>query len=254
MAWRCSAESVHVFYAIKPMKKLLLTVPLLLILCCCNNGGKEAVETPALRGEMAVGDTAALPDSVRIESLSREMEELMDEYDADDNPETFKRALALNDSLERIDTTRQGHFYVTLTRSQLLARAGKMKEAMRLQESILDKDPNNFVRLQFFAGKYLLEGKRDSSRIFAERALVVCDKIMKDSAGSQPAVDQALANKLSIYYILNDRIKAKEVSDMLAKRHKNDPNYQLTDEQFNTEFDQAREELNRSASAWRNDE
>ncbi len=222
MAWRCSAESVHVFYAIKPMKKLLLTVPLLLILCCCNNGGKEAVETPALRGEMAVGDTAALPDSVRIEALSREMEELMDEYDADDNPETFKRALALNDSLERIDTTRQGHFYVTLTRSQLLARAGKMKEAMRLQESILDKDPNNFVRLQFFAGKYLLEGKRDSSCIFAERALVVCE--------------------------------AKEVSDMLAKRHKNDPNYQLTDEQFNTEFDQAREELNRSASAWRNDE
>lgn len=236
------------------MKKWLFLVFCPLLLCCCSNGGGSSPVSKPLHSEMTAVDANSLPDSVRIKSISQEMEQLMDDYDVDDDPATLERALALNDSLKRIDTTCQGHFYVMLTRSQLLARAGKMKEAVRLQESILDKNPNNLVRLQFFAGKYLMEGKRDSSRIFAEKALVACDRVIKDSASSPLAVDQALAGKLNVYQMLNDRPKAKEVSEILAKRHKNDPNYQLTNEEFNAEFDMAREELNRSASAWRNDE
>lgn len=236
------------------MRVLLLVLPALMVLCCCNRATGVDQEVSGVKA-VAHDESLDAPvsDSTRIEYMSREMEDLIDEYETNDNPRAFERAMALNDSLSRIDTTQQGRFYVTLTRSQLLAHAGRMREAMRLQESILDKDPNNFVRLQFFAGKFMMEGKADSSRYYAEKALAVCDRVLKDSVDNPDAIDHALANKMTIYHILNDRARAREVSEALARRHKGNLSYQLTDEEFNAEFNMARENLNRSASAWRND-
>ena len=90
--------------------------------------------------------------------------------------------------------------------------------------------------------------------IYAERALSRCDKVIADSADNAVAVDQALMNKINIYQILDNRSKAKEANDQLASRHKDDPDYQLTDEEFNEEYNAARASLNQSAEAYRKNE
>ena len=221
--------------------------------CACNRGG----DTQSGSASQVSGSASFTPvDSLesRIESLTVEMEDYIKEYENSPSEEAFNRAIALNDSLERIDTTSQGRFYNTLMRSQLLARAGKVKEAMRLQESLLSKDPNDLTRLQFYTGKFWLEEKSDSMQYYANRAIAVCDKELAAAANDPQAKELVLLSKLSIYQMLNDRVHAREVSNQLHTMQQLGNPVMMTDEEFNEEFDEAREELNKLAVAWRNDD
>ena len=201
------------------------------------------------------GDMTPVTDSLeaRIEALNEEMEGYISEYESRPSEETLRRAMALNDSLERIDTTAQGHFNTLLTRSQLLMKAGRVKEAMRLQESLLSKDPDNVVRLQFYTGKYFLEERADSMLYYGQRALAVCDKELAENEGDLEAREQSLINKLTIYQLLNDRMHAREVTNQLQSLQQLAGARVMSDDEFNAEFDEAREELNKLAVAWRND-
>lgn len=221
--------------------------------CACSRGGdSQSGSAQQVSGSASVAAVDSLES--RIESLTVEMEDYIKEYENSPSEETFNRAIALNDSLERIDTTSQGRFYNTLMRSQLLARAGKVKEAMRLQESLLSKDPNDLARLQFYAGKFWLEEKSDSMQHYASRAIAVCDKELAATANDPQAKEQLLLSKLSIYQMLNDRVRAREVSNQLHSMQQLGSPVVMTDDEFNEEFDEAREELNKLAVAWRNDD
>lgn len=221
--------------------------------CACSRG----VDTQSGSASQVSGSASAAPvDSLesRIESLTVEMEDYIKEYENSPNEETLRRAMALNDSLERIDTTAQGHFNAVLTRSQLLLKAGRVKEAMRLQESLLSKDPDNVARLQFYTGKYFLEERADSMLYYGQRAIAVCDKELAENNGDLEAREQSLINKLTIYQLLNDRVHAREVTNQLQSLQQFTGARVMTDEEFNEEFDEAREELNKLAVAWRNDD
>ena len=236
----------------KHLLYILFAFPLLL--CCCqtsneHNGNGDANDTD---GGYISAD-ATVTDSDRIAILSQQMQNMIAQYDDDPNPDLLKRALDINDSISKIDTTEQGRFANLLFRSQILAKAGQMKEAIQIQEQLLSKDPNDIARLQFYASKYWMEGKQDSMRIFADKAIQNCDKLIADTTQEANVIDEALINKLGIYQLVGDRTKAKEVNSKLASRHPNDPNYQMTDEEFNAEFDAAREEFNRNASTYRNE-
>lgn len=234
------------------MKKGWVIIFTALCACACGRSG-DAQSGDAAQASGSASDASADSLESRIESLTVEMEDYIKEYENSPSEETFNRAMALNDSLERIDTTSQGHFYNKLLRSQLLAKAGKVKEAMRLQESLLSKDPDDLARLQFYAGKFWLEEKTDSMQYYAHRAIAVCDKELAAAANDPQVREQVLLSKLSIYQMLNDRVRAREVSDQLHTQQLGDPTA-LTDEEFNEEFDEAREELNKLAVAWRNDD
>ena len=203
--------------------------------------------------EVSSGESGTDSLEARIEALNQEMEGFITEYESRPSEEAFRRAMALNDSLERIDTTAQGHFYTMLTRSQLLMKAGRVKEAMRLQESLLSKDPDNVARLQFYAGKYFLEERPDSMLYYGQRALAVCDRELAENEGDVEAREQSLLNKLTVYQLLNDRVHAREVINQLQSLQQVSGAHAMTDEEFNEEFNDAREQLNQLAVAWRND-
>ena len=200
-------------------------------------------------------DVTPVTDSLeaRIEALNEEMEGYISEYESRPSEETLRRAMELNDSLERIDTTAQGHFNTMLTRSQLLLKAGRVKEAMRLQESLLSKDPDNVARLQFYTGKYFLEERPDSMLYYGQRALAVCDKELAENEGDLEARELSLLNKLTIYQLLNDRVHAREIANQLQSLQQVAGARAMTDEEFNEDFNDAREQLNQLAVAWRND-
>ena len=220
------------------------------LLWCCDGSG-ERKTTSSGTDTVATTSAAPTPTSERIATMTEEVRMLMEQFGENPDPKLLQQAMSINDSIERLDTTQQGRFNTALTRAQLLAMSGNMLEAMEIQERLLSNNPNDFVRLQFYAGKYRMEGKLDSMNIYAERALSRCDKVIADNA---VAVDQALMNKINIYQILDNRSKAKEANDQLASRHKDDPDYQLTDEEFNEEYNAARASLNQSAEAYRKNE
>lgn len=223
------------------------------LLWCCDSGGERKAESGGT-GTVATATAAPIPDSERIATMTEEVRMLMAQYDENPDPKLLQQAMSINDSIERLDTTQVGRFNTALTRAQLLAKSGNMLEAMEIQERLLSNNPDDFVRLQFYAGKFRMEGKLDSMNIYAERALSKCDKVIADSSDNAVAVDQALMNKINIYQILDNRSKAKEANDQLANRHKDDPDYQLTDAEFNEEFNAARASLNQSAEAYRKNE
>jgi tetratricopeptide (TPR) repeat protein len=230
-------------------EKWLILLGVLLCVWSCT-GTKPSTEQSHEASEVSQATDSL---EARIEALNEEMEGYISEYENNRNEETFKRAMALNDSLERIDTTAQGHFYTMLTRSQLLMKAGRVKEAMRLQEQLLSKDPDNVARLQFYAGKYFLEERHDSMLYYGQRALAVCDKELAENEGDLEAREQSLLNKLTIYQLLNDRVRAREVTDQLQSLQQLSGSRAMTDDEFNEEFNEAREQLNQLAVAWRND-
>ncbi|MDO4510281.1 MAG: hypothetical protein Q4B68_00505 [Bacteroidales bacterium] len=232
------------------MKKILLLICALPLLCRCQ--GSSAPADTATATEATAAQATQAPGE-RIATLSEEVRMLMEQYDAEHKPELLEQAMSINDSIEQLDTTQQGRFNTAFTRAQLLAKSGHMREAMLIQERLLSSNPNDFVRLQFYAGKYRMEGKTDSMHIFADRALAQCDIILADTTLSAEEIDQALMNKINIYQIVDNRAKAKETNDKLAARHLDDPDYQLTDAEFNEEFNAARTALNQSAEAYRND-
>lgn len=223
------------------------------LLWCCDGSG-ERKTTSSGTDTVATTSAAPTPTSERIATMTEEVRMLMEQFGENPDPKLLQQAMSINDSIERLDTTQQGRFNTALTRAQLLAMSGNMLEAMEIQERLLSNNPNDFVRLQFYAGKYRMEGKLDSMNIYAERALSRCDKVIADSADNAVAVDQALMNKINIYQILDNRSKAKEANDQLASRHKDEPDYQLTDEEFNEEYNAARASLNQSAEAYRKNE
>ncbi len=220
-----------------------------LMLCGCNSGGNDHF------AENSSADKVVLPlnDSTKVNIINQEIEDLMSEYEEDKNPETLNQALQLNDSLEKIDATEEGRFQQTLTRAQLLASMGHMKEAMRLQESLLNDDPDDFVRLQFYTGKYMIEGKTDSMHLCANRAIATCDQMIANSSQNADAMRRALSGKMVIYQIIDEREKARLVNEQLLKLRGDDSSREFGPEAFDREYDAAREELNRSAVAWRND-
>lgn len=235
------------------VKKILLVMSVLPLLWCCQgNGGSGTTSNQLDTGTTTV--SSAESDGERIATMTEEVRMLMEQYDMEHKPELLQQAMTINDSIERLDTTQQGRFNTAFMRAQLLAKGGHMREAMEIQEHLLSSNPDDFVRLQFYAGKYRMEGKLDSMNIYAERALNKCDKLIADSTQAADVVDQALMNKINIYQILDNRAKAKEANDQLANRHKDDPDYQLTESQFNEEFNAARASLNQSAEAYRKDE
>lgn len=223
-----------------------------LLWCCDGSGERKTADSGT--DTVATTSAASTPTSERIATMTEEVRMLMEQFGENPDPKLLQQAMSINDSIERLDTTQQGRFNTALTRAQLLAMSGNMLEAMEIQERLLSNNPNDFVRLQFYAGKYRMEGKLDSMNIYAERALSRCDKVIADSADNAVAVDQALMNKINIYQILDNRSKAKEANDQLARRHKDDPDYQLTDEEFNEEYNAARASLNQSAEAYRKNE
>lgn len=223
-----------------------------LLWCCDGSGERKTADSGT--NTVATTSAAPTPTSERIATMTEEVRMLMEQFGENPDPKLLQQAMSINDSIERLDTTQQGRFNTALTRAQLLAMSGNMLEAMEIQERLLSNNPNDFVRLQFYAGKYRMEGKLDSMNIYAERALSRCDKVIADSADNAVAVDQALMNKINIYQILDNRSKAKEANDQLASRHKDDPDYQLTDEEFNEEYNAARASLNQSAEAYRKNE
>lgn len=223
-----------------------------LLWCCDGSGERKTADSGT--DTVATTSAAPTPTSERIATMTEEVRMLMEQFGENHDPKLLQQAMSINDSIERLDTTQQGRFNTALTRAQLLAMSGNMLEAMEIQERLLSNNPNDFVRLQFYAGKYRMEGKLDSMNIYAERALSRCDKVIADSADNAVAVDQALMNKINIYQILDNRSKAKEANDQLASRHKDDPDYQLTDEEFNEEYNAARASLNQSAEAYRKNE
>lgn len=223
------------------------------LLWCCQSGGGQ--NTGGEQPDSASAHTPTPPtQSERIATLSEELRMLMDQYDASPDPKLLQEAMSINDSIEQLDTTKEGRFNTAFTRAQLLAKSGHMREAMDIQERLLSSNPDDFVRLQFYTGKYRMEGKLDSMEIYGERALSKCDRVIADSAHNATAVDQALMNKITIYQILDNRAKAKEANDQLAKRHNGERDYQLTDEEFNEEYNAVRAQLNQSAEAYRSDE
>ena len=215
------------------------------MLCCCTPTGKQPTVIDAQRPGVSA--------DVQVNQMSEQIQDLVMQYQSRHDPLLLDSAMRLNDSIESLDTTEQGHFYAVLTRIQLLTQAGKIKEAMHLQESILSHDPNNLVRLQFYAGKHWLEGNSDSVRYYANRAIEVCDEALADSLISTTDAEQALTNKLLVYQLINDRIKAKEVSDRIAKLYPDNPEYNFSDDDFNAEFNEARETLKQAAEAWKRD-
>ena len=229
----------------RKMKKLVFIFLGAIVLCCCTPAGKQPTVIDAQRPSVSA--------DAQVNHMNEQIQDLVLQYQSRHDPHLLDSAMRLNDSIESLDTTEQGHFYAVLTRIELLTQAGKIKEAMRLQESILNPDPNNLVRLQFYAGKHWLEGNVDSARHYANRALEVCDKELADSLISTHDAEQALTNKLLVYQLMNDRIRAKEVSDRIAKLHPDDPTYDFTDDDFNAEFNEARETLKQAAEAWKRD-
>ena len=235
------------------VKKILLAMGMMPLLWCCDGSGERKTADSGT-DTVATTSAAPTPTSERIATMTEEVRMLMEQFGENPDPKLLQQAMSINDSIERLDTTQQGRFNTALTRAQLLAMSGNMLEAMEIQERLLSNNPDDFVRLQFYAGKYRMEGKLDSMNIYAERALSRCDKVIADSADNAVAVDQALMNKINIYQILDNRSKAKEANDQLASRHKDDPDYQLTDEEFNEEYNAARASLNQSAEAYRKNE
>lgn len=235
------------------MKKKWIIVPMVMCLCSCTP--TTTTETSRSDNDPAHMSSSTASDSIeaRIQALNEEMQEYIDEYDTRHDAATLERAIALNDSIERIDTTQQGRFYNTLMRSQLLAKAGRVKESLRLQESLLSKNPNDLARLQFYAGKYWIEEQTDSMHHYAQRALEVCDTELGKKDMSLEEREQMLENKLSVYYLLNDRNGARMVCEQMQSLQRLAGAQPLTEQEFNNEFNDAREELNRLAVAWRND-
>ncbi len=220
------------------------------LMWCCHGGEGRGTASGHL-DSMVTSMSTPVTDSERVAAMAEEVRMLIDQYDEKPDPELLHQAMSINDSIARIDTTQQGRFNTAFTRAQLLARSGRMREAMDIQEHLLSHNPDDFVRLQFYAGKYRMEGKLDSMNMVAERALSKCDRLIADSAHNAELVDQALLNKINIYQIIDNRAKAKEANDQLAIRHKDDPDYQLTDAEFNEEYNAARASLNQSAEAYR---
>lgn len=232
------------------MKKILLLLAAIPLLICCQGGGTDATGS-ANQSQGLGGKPGTVSDSQRVAALEQEVQMLIAQYDIDHNPQLIAQAMQLNDSIQKIDTTQQGQFNVALTRAQLLAKSGHMREAMEIQEQLLNASSDEFVRLQFYAGKYRMEGKLDSMHICANEAISKCDKIIADSTQAPEVIDQALMNKMYIYQIIDNRAKAKEANDQLAGRHKDNPDYQISEAQFNEEFNAARAALNQSAEEYR---
>ena len=220
-----------------------------LLWCCQGNG--SAGSSSEQQSEATGNDTTAPSPDDRVTNLSEKVRLLIEQYDINHDPHLIEQALTLNDSIQKIDTTQQGQFNAAFTRAQLLAKSGHMREAMKIQEELLKHNSDEFVRLQFYTGKYRMEGNIDSMHICAREAITKCDKIIADSTQSFSAVDQALINKIYIYQIIDNRAKAKEANDLLASRHKDDPNYQITDAQFNEDYNATRAALNQSAEEYR---
>lgn len=235
------------------MKHFWFILFLTIATIACNRNSSTTTNRPQ-SGEMPTSSLSS-SDSLeaRIEALNEEMQSYISEYDDRHDAATLERAIALNDSIERIDTTQQGRFYNMLMRSQLLAKAGRVKESLQIQESLLSKDPNDLARLQFYAGKYWLEEQRDSMQHYAHRALSECDSKLEDNNLGIAEREQLLQNKLSVFYLLNDRNGARAVSDQLQSLQRVAGEQPLSDQEFNDDFNDAREELNRLAVAWRND-
>lgn len=234
------------------MKKILILLCAIPLLLCCQGGGTDAGGSANVANAIGSKPNGAVSDSQRVATLEQEVQMLMAQYDIDHNPQLLEQAMHLNDSIEKIDTTQQGHFNAAFVRAQLLAKSGHMREAMAIQEELLKHNSDEFVRLQFYAGKYRMEGKLDSMLLCANEALSKCDKIIADSTQNPEAIDQALMNKMYIYQIIDNRAKAKEANDRLAERHKDDPEYQISEAQFNEDFNAARAALNQSAEEYRN--
>ena len=163
------------------------------LLWCCDGSG-ERKTTSSGTDTVTATSAAPTPTSERIATMTEEVRMLMEQFGENPDPKLLQQAMSINDSIERLDTTQQGRFNTALTRAQLLAMSGNMLEAMEIQERLLSNNPNDFVRLQFYAGKYRMEGKLDSMNIYAERALSRCDKVIADSSDNAVAVDQALTN------------------------------------------------------------
>ncbi|MGM9869470.1 MAG: hypothetical protein ACI30R_07605 [Sodaliphilus sp.] len=233
------------------MKKILFLLAIIPLLLCCQGSGTNTTDGNNQAHNSGSGP-GSLSDSQRVATLEQEVQMLIAQYDIDHNPQLIAQAMQLNDSIQKIDTTQQGQFNAAFTRAQLLAKSGHMREAMAIQEQLLNNSSDEFVRLQFYAGKYRMEGKLDSMHICANEAISKCDKIIADSTQAPEAIDQALMNKMYIYQIVDNRAKAKEANDQLAGRHKDDPEYQISEAQFNEEFNAARAALNQSAEEYRN--
>ncbi len=238
--------------ATTPLVLLPALLAAVIVVCTACNQRTAAPQLPAI----ATGGAPSAQAAERhAQAIDDEISELMMNYKEHRDSASYNRAMALTDSIELADTTQEAQFQARLNRAQLLAMAGHMRKAMELQESLLPADPNNLTRLQFFAAKYMMEGMQDSVQHYAERALQVCDRIIRDSAlvANVGDVDQAIISKMNVYQMLNDRVRAHEASDLLARRHYDDPSYQLTPEEFNAEYDEVRAQILESLRAWRDD-
>ena len=220
------------------MKKILILLCAIPLLLCCQGGGTDAGGSANVANAIGSKPNGAVSDSQRVATPKQQVQLLMAQDDIDHTAQLLEQAMHLNDSIEKIDTTQQGHFNAAFVRAQLLAKSGHMREAMAIQEELLKHNSDEFVRLQFYAGKYRMEGKLDSMLLCANEALSKCDKIIADSTQNP---DQ----------IIDNRAKAKEANDRIAERNKADPEYQISEAQFNEDFNAARAALNQSAEEYR---
>ena len=128
------------------MKKILILLCAIPLLLCCQGGGTDAGGSANVANAIGSKPNGAVSDSQRVATLEQEVQMLMAQYDIDHNPQLLEQAMHLNDSIEKIDTTQQGHFNTAFVRAQLLAKSGHMREAMAIQEELLKHNSDEFVR------------------------------------------------------------------------------------------------------------